>query len=248
MANPSKTLPPADARTAQIIRQNWLRFTEQVEEACHQANRGCHEVRIVGVAKYVDAALTAQLVNAGCTTIGENRPQLLWEKHEYFKQIQLPMPSWHLIGHLQRNKVRRTLPLVQMIESVDSLRLAQELNAEAAKINLRLDILVDVNLTQDATKTGMTLEQLENAAEELAGFQFLNWRGLMAMSSLSAEESTVMAEFVKVREVRDRLQAKLGPSVSLSELSMGMSGDFRQAIKAGSTSVRIGSNLWTDII
>lgn len=248
MVAPDKQLPSADAGTAQIIRDNWQRVCEQVEHACHQADRHSNSVRIVGVSKYVDAALTAQLVKAGCLTIGENRPQLLWEKHQYFILQQLPMPSWHLIGHLQRNKVRRTLPLVDMIESVDSLRLAEELNAEAEKLQIRLKILVDVNVTQDQTKTGLSVEQLEQAAEQLAGLSNLTWCGLMAMSSLSANPNNVMAEFVQVRELRDRLQALLGPAVELSELSMGMSGDFQQAIRAGSTSVRIGSNLWTNII
>lgn len=238
----------ADPSTATQIRDNWLRVSQQVADACHNVGRSPTDVKIVGVAKYVDAALTAQLVEAGCSIIGENRPQLLWEKHDWFLQHQLPMPRWHLIGHFQRNKVRRSLPLLDLIESVDSLRLAEEISTEAVRIGRTIPILVDVNVSKDVTKTGMSVDLLINDAERIAELPNLNWCGLMAMSTLDADSVVVAKEFSSVRELRDRLQVKLGERVKLCELSMGMSGDFAQAIAAGSTIVRIGSSLWKSII
>jgi PLP dependent protein len=237
----------ADATTAALIRENWLRVCQQVADACNQAGRAASEVRIVGVAKYVDAALTAQLFAAGCSMIGENRPQQLWDKHAWFQQQNLPTPQWHLIGHLQRNKVRRTLPLLDMIESVDSLRLAEEINQEAQRIGKRMPILVDVNVTQDSSKTGLTVDQLLQQASRLAELPNIRWCGLMAMSSLEADSATIAKEFSLVRQLRDRLQTELGNQVQLTELSMGMSGDYQQAIAEGATSVRIGSNLWVGL-
>lgn len=238
----------ADSETESMIRENWTCVCQQVADACRDSRRSIEEVRIVGVAKYVDAALTAQLLAAGCNVIGENRPQQLWEKYAWFQQQGSPMPQWHMIGHLQRNKVRRTLPMVDMIESVDSLRLAEEIDLEAQRINTVIPILVDVNVTQDKSKTGLPVDQLLQEAEQIAMLPHIRWRGLMAMSSHEADLATIASEFAMVRQLRDRLQAQLGQQVQLTELSMGMSGDFRQAIAQGSTCVRIGSNLWTGII
>lgn len=238
----------ADSDTAALIRENWLRVCQQVATACENAGRAADEVQIVGVAKYVDAALTAQLVAAGCSVIGENRPQLLWDKHAWFEEQKIPMPQWHLIGHLQRNKVRRTLPMLAMIESVDSLRLAEEINQEAQRVGKIMPVLVDVNPTQDSSKTGLPIEQLLEQAERIAQLPNIRWCGLMAMSSLEADSVTIAKEFSTVRQLRDRLQTELGDQVQLTQLSMGMSGDFQQAIAEGSTSVRIGSSLWAGLL
>jgi pyridoxal phosphate enzyme (YggS family) len=221
---------------------------EEVRSACQKAGRSEREVQIVGVAKYVDAALTAQLVASGCAIIGENRPQLLWEKSDFFQQQGIDAPKWHLIGHLQRNKVRRSLPIVDMIESVDSLRLAEEINSEAQRIGKTVSILVDVNVTQDSSKTGLQDEQLLRESTQISQLSNLRWCGLMAMSSLDADKDTVLKEFAKVRQLRDRLQSQLGNQVNLKELSMGMSGDFPEAIAEGATSVRIGSSLWASLL
>lgn len=240
---------PADEQTEAIIQKNWLDVSNQIAEACQVAGRNPAEVQVVGVAKYVDAALTAQLVQAGCKVIGENRPQLLWEKSEWFEQHQVTQPAWHLIGHLQRNKIRRSLPLVQMIQSVDSWRLAQEISQEAVRVGRIIDVLIDVNLTQDDSKTGILQGELLTHCDQIASLPNLRWRGLMAMSSLGANSPQASLEFAQVRELRDTLSERLkGSGVELSVLSMGMSGDFREAIAEGSTCVRIGSNLWTDVL
>lgn len=239
---------PADQETLEIIRNNWQQVCSDVADACKQVDRDPTEVTIVGVAKYVDAALTAQLVAAGCTIIGENRPQVLWEKFDWFQQNGISMPRWHMIGHLQRNKVRRTLASVDMIQSVDSVRLAKELSDEAVRQNRAIDFLVDVNLTQDATKTGIGREELCLQASALSELPKLRWCGLMAMSSFDADSATIANEFSEVRKLRDQLQQSLVGKSDLRELSMGMSGDYREAIAQGATLVRIGTRLWNGIL
>jgi pyridoxal phosphate enzyme (YggS family) len=237
--------------TQQIITHNWNRVQQQVAEACQRAGRSPSEVKIVGVAKYVGPEFTAQLVSAGCTRIGENRPQSLWQKREWFDQhASSPGPAvqWHLIGHLQRNKVKRTLPLVDMIQSVDSLRLAKEISDVAVVLKNEAHILLDVNLTQDRTKTGFDVDQLRRELPEILKLPNLRLCGLMAMSSLEADPATVRKEFAAVRDLRDQLTVEYGSQISLNELSMGMSGDYQQAIAEGSTCVRIGSNLWNGIL
>lgn len=238
----------ADVQTQRIIQDNWRRVTDQIAAACASVQRDPGQVQIVGVSKYVDAALTAQLVQAGCTNIGENRPQVLWEKFAYFQQQNLAMPRWHLIGHLQRNKVRRTLPIVDAIQAVDSLRLADELSSEAVKLGKTIPFLIDINLTQDDSKTGMRREELLEHLDRWTNLPNLQWTGLMAMSSLNASPESALEEFHQVREFRDSLQQMLGDRAELKELSMGMSGDYVQAIQAGSTCVRIGSSLWEGIL
>ena len=171
--------------TQRIIRDNWPRVQDEVARACQAAGRDPAEVTIVGVAKYVGPELTAQLVTAGCPLIGENRPQALWDKHAWFAAQgpqRVPMPQWHLIGHLQRNKVRRTLPLVTLIQSVDSLRLIEELGLEADRQQSAVRLLLDVNVTRDASKTGLPANQLSQAAEAILERPRLQLCGLMAMS------------------------------------------------------------------
>ncbi len=242
--------PVASEQTQQVISENWQRVRLQVADACTKAGRAPDDVIIVGVAKYVGPELTAQLVSAGCRVIGENRPQSLWDKHVWFQAKQPPdaNPSWHLIGHLQRNKVRRTLPLVDMIQSVDSLRLAQELSLEAVRSRIEVAVLLDVNLTQDSSKTGLTLDEFWTTVQRLVELPGLQLRGLMAMSSLDATPQLIEREFAQVRELGAQLAQKYQLPNDRCELSMGMSGDFREAIAQGSTYVRIGSELWRGVL
>ncbi len=242
----------ASATTARLLQGNWARVCDQVHDACVRARRDPQQVQIVGVSKYVGADLAWQLAAAGCTILGENRPQSLWEKYEYFSargtESLTFSPSWHLIGHLQRNKLRRTLPMLSMLHSLDSLRLAEAVSSEATAADKRLPVLLEVNVTGDTTKTGLRPSELPFVLEQVDRLAGIEIRGLMAMSSLSADALVARREFDQVRELRDQLQQQFRNVVELSQLSMGMSGDFREAIAAGATLVRIGSNLWEGIL
>ena len=237
----------ASAETALRIAANWQRVLTEVAEAVSQAGRSAGEVQIVGVAKYVDVDLTAQLFDSGCHALGENRPQNLWDKAETFAAAGRS-PDWHLIGHLQRNKIRRSLPYLGWLHSLDSLRLANALNDEAATANIRLKVLLEVNITHDITKTGLPIAELEQVAEQVAAMPQLELRGLMAMCSRDSGGDWARREFAEVRQLRDQLQTKLGSQIHLDQLSMGMSGDYREAIAEGSTMLRIGSSLFEGIL
>jgi pyridoxal phosphate enzyme (YggS family) len=239
-------MQPASDLTARLLRDNWLRVTEQVAEACLAAGRQPHSVRIVGVSKYVSPELAWQLAQAGCNLFGENRPQSLWDKVAYFgSQPKLASSTqWHLIGHLQRNKIKRTLPLISLLHSLDSLRLSEALSQEASLLGRVLPVLLEVNVTSDATKTGMAISELEELLGNVERLPGIKVSGLMAMSSLAADALAAQREFEQVRLLRDQLQTSYGQGLELNELSMGMSGDFPAAIAAGATLVRIGSSLW----
>jgi PLP dependent protein len=239
-------MQPPSNQTANIISANWRRVNEEVAAAAHDAGR-LEPVTIIGVTKYVSAPLAWQLVEAGCPILGENRPQSLWEKHQWFLDSGRSPPAWHLIGHLQRNKVRRTLPLIDRLHSVDSLRLASSLSEEAARIGRVLPVLVEVNVTQDTSKTGMPAAELGAFFEQACQLTGIRIDGLMAMSSHLAGGEQARREFARVRQLRDQLQARFA-SASLHHLSMGMSADFREAIAEGATLVRIGSSLWEGVL
>ncbi len=233
--------------TAAIIANNWHRVSEQVHEACVQCSREPSEVTIVGVSKYVGPELALGLVQAGCRILGENRPQSLWEKADYFSAYPGQETNWHMIGHLQRNKIRRTLPLIECLHSLDSLRLAEAVNHEAERAQVQLKTLVEVNVSQDESKTGLPTDQVCELLDRAGELRALKISGLMAMSTHQASSQAAQDEFASVRRLRDDLAARY-PHLELSELSMGMSADFRAAIAEGATMVRIGSNLWEGLL
>ncbi len=237
----------ASTETQRLITANWQRVHDDVCKAMHDAGREPSSIQVIGVAKYVDVDLTTQLFNAGCTAIAENRPQNLWAKSEAFTANHRTA-SWHLIGHLQRNKVKRSLPHIDWLHSLDSLRLAEAISNEAVQLGRSIKVLLEVNVTQDATKTGLPKRELQHVAEQVAGLPNIELRGLMAMCSRDSGGDWARREFAEVRELRDALQLQLGERVRLDQLSMGMSGDYREAIHEGSTMLRIGSSLFAGVL
>ena len=233
---------PDDA--AERVAANLARIGEQVAAACRQAGRDASEVTLIGVTKYVDAA-TARLVHAaGCHDLGESRPQALWSKAEALADLA-PPPRWHLIGHLQRNKIRRTLAVTPLIHSLDSLRLLDALEAEAAALGCDCEALVEVNLAGDPGRTGAAEADAERILTAAAAMRHVRVRGLMGMASVpDGDPAAARREFGRLRELRDRFAATLPGGERLRELSMGMSGDFAEAILEGATLIRIGSALF----
>lgn len=231
-------------------RANLAAVRERIAAACARAGRPIGEVRLVGVTKYVSVDLTAALVRAGCLDLGESRPQSLVQKAEALA-VGTPAaepPRWHLIGHLQRNKLRRTLPWLALLHSLDSLRLLEAVQAEAALAGKPCDVLLEVNLTADPGRTGLPEAEVAGVLEAAAGMANVRVRGLMGMASQpdAADKGAARREFARLRELRDALRLGLPPG-ALAELSMGMSGDFEEAILEGATLVRVGSALWEGI-
>lgn len=193
------------------------------------------KVRLVAVTKKHSAREVDELYALGVRTFGENRVQEFLEKYN-------PDYDWHLIGHLQTNKVKYVVGKVSMIESVDSLKLAREIEKQAAKHNLVQDILVEVRISkQDENKTGLPVEELDCLLEQIAAMPHLRLRGLMTIASNSDDEELVAGEFEAVRQLYEAARVKYP---TMDTLSMGMSGDYHLAIAHGSTQVRIGTALF----
>lgn len=230
--------------SAERIADNVARIRELMADAAGRSGRRPDDVSLIAVTKYVGPAEIDALVAAGCTEIGENRPQELWAKAD---QLQDRTIHWHMIGHLQRNKARRTLPYVTLLHAGDSLRLleaADRLSREAGRVT---DLLVEVNVSGDATKHGFAPDEVEPLLPKLARMSGLRIRGLMAMASWGGSLDEARQDFIRLRTLRDKLAASCPPEISLDELSMGMSGDFEVAIEEGATMVRIGSALYEGI-
>jgi len=223
-----------------VVHANVERVREQIAAACRVAGRSVDDVTLVGVSKYVGSAETAALVRAGCTVLGESRPQLLWSKTEAPELAGLPI-EWRMIGHLQRNKVDRTVRAAAAIDSVDSLRLLKAVNDAAAAAGKTLAVLLEVNESGDAEKHGFAPDELPAVLGELGAYANVQVEGLMTMAAREGDHDTARHNFAALRELRDRVAT---PDLPLRELSMGMSGDFHEAILEGSTMVRIGSALW----
>jgi pyridoxal phosphate enzyme (YggS family) len=231
------------------IAANWAEVVSEVSDAAIAVGRSVDEVKIIGVTKYVDAETTAALVEAGCKDLGENRPQVLWEKAE--SGLIDESVRWHIIGHLQRNKVRRTLRHASLIHSVDSRRLFEAIATEAIGQEHKLDVMLEVNISGDDAKTGMDVDELTQLLEDFAGngqqsAVGIRIVGLMAMAGWGTGADQAREQFSRVRELRDRLKIKT--QHPLTELSMGMSGDFAAAIAEGATMVRIGSRIFEGVM
>lgn len=224
----------------QRIAENLGRVRQRIAAAADRAGRSPGDITLIGVTKYVSAEAARFLVHAGVTDLGESRPQELWRKAEFLAGEKI---RWHLIGHLQRNKIRRTLPLDALIHSGDSLRLLTALHDEAQSQRRRIDLLLEVNISGDAAKHGFVPAELPALLPAIARLDQLNVRGLMGMASLDGGLERARREFDSLRDLRDRLLAECPPEICLQELSMGMSGDYEEAIAAGATMVRIGSAL-----
>ncbi len=225
------------------LEANLRSVEERIAAACARAGRQRADVTLVAVTKSVGPQEAQWLVEFGVRDLGESRPQTLWDK-----AAALPAEvRWHLIGHLQRNKIARTLPLVALIHSADSLRLLDAIELEAAKINRTQDVLVEFNLSREPNKSGFPAEEAPAICERLRRLQSVRVRGLMTMAALADDSQLARPVFTELRALRDQMQRQVGPRHRLDHLSMGMTQDFEVAIEEGATLVRIGSALFEGV-
>jgi len=237
-------MSPSQPPPAERIRQNLAQVRERVAAATRRAGREANEVTLVGVTKYVEPPVARLLVEAGLTQLAESRPQELWNKATALADLNI---TWHLIGHLQRNKVRRTLPLVTCIHSADSLRLLEEISREGVAQNRNTDVLLEINISGEAAKHGLAPSEVGSLLPRIAELPQLCVRGLMSMASLEGGPEEARRNFAALRELREKLGPDCPANVALRELSMGMSGDFEIAIEQGATIVRVGSALFEGV-
>lgn len=227
------------------LRGNRAAILERVAAAATQAQRDPTTVKLVGVTKYVDAEVTRDLIAAGCVDCGENRPQAFWAKAEALQDLPV---RWHQIGHLQRNKLKRTLPHTHLVHSVDSTRLLEAIdNMQVQQASGQPQaILLEVNVSGDQAKHGFTPDAIDQAVARALELEGVSLQGLMCMAGWGTSPDEARRDFAKLRKIREKLSEHY-PADSLREMSMGMSGDFEQAIAEGATLVRVGSALFEGV-
>ena len=232
-----------EIKNQHLIAQNLATVRDRMATAALRSGRSPDDVKLVAVTKYVGLEQVQVLVEAGCRDIGESRPQELWRKAEALAD---PSIRWHLVGHLQRNKVARTLPAISMWHSADSRRVIAAAETSARQTGLQIPVLIDVNISGDVHKHGFAPEDLEPLLAESMEISHLTVCGLMAMASREGGVVKARHNFAQLRQLRDRLQTVCHTGINLTELSMGMSGDYEAAIEEGATLVRIGSALFKE--
>jgi pyridoxal phosphate enzyme (YggS family) len=224
------------------LRHNLNTVRERLAAACRRARRALADVTLVAVTKTVRADTAARLPGLGVRQLGESRPQELARK-----AVALPAAiEWHLIGHLQRNKIELTLTHAAMIHAVDSVRLLQALESAAGKVGKSLPVLLQVNASGEDTKHGFAPSELPALLPVVRGLRYVHVTGLMTMAAPQEAEKCRPA-FALLRELRDRHRGDLDAPHSLEHLSMGMSNDFEVAVEEGATFVRLGSVLFDGV-
>ncbi|HKO10342.1 MAG TPA: YggS family pyridoxal phosphate-dependent enzyme [Acidobacteriaceae bacterium] len=220
---------------------------DRIAAACRRANRSRDELRLMAVSKLHPAEAIAEAVAAGHTLFGENRVQEFEAKRARLHELGVTGAEVHLIGHLQSNKTTKAAALFDAIDSVDSLRIAERLNDAAADSANPLPILIELKLSDESTKTGLTPDSadLRDLLDRLPALPHLALCGLMTIAPLDDNPETAGACFRRLRTLRDSL-ARNYPALDFRELSMGMSGDFEVAIEEGSTLIRVGTALFGD--
>ena len=230
--------------TVAELQQNVESVQERMATACGRSGRACADVTLVAVTKTIDVAVAAVLPHFRIYDLGESRPQELRKKVKKFSAAEIPNVRWHLIGHLQRNKIDRTLPLVQLIHSVDSERLLIAIDETAARLDRAPEVLLQFNLSREPQKSGFAVDNLPTLIDSIGRLRHVQVRGLMTMAALSDDPERSRPVFAELRGLRDRMKNLVTPPHTLEHLSMGMSQDFEVAIEEGATLVRIGSALF----
>lgn len=222
------------------VRDNWLRVQERIDRACRRSGRSPEDVTVVAVTKYLDVDEMRQLLELGFEHVGENRAQAAVKKWEQLGE----RGTWHFIGHLQTNKVKDVLGRFHYIHSLDRLSLAQELDKRAAKAGEPVTCFLQVNVSGEATKSGVPPDEVKRFVEAIGKLQYIRVVGLMTMAPKTDDPETTRPIFRRLRELRDEVQAMGIPNVPAKHLSMGMSGDFEVAVEEGATFVRLGQILY----
>ncbi len=219
------------------IKENLERVKERIARAAQSVGRDPSEVLLVAVSKTVEPARILEAVEAGVTDLGENRVQEARSKIEELGRIA----RWHLIGTLQRNKAKYAVRLFDMIQSVDSIPLVEELEKRAAREGKVIPVLVEVKTSPEETKHGVAPEDVDRVVDRILETHHLDFKGLMTIAPYVEDPELARPSFVKLRRIKERLQAR---GVAVEHLSMGMSGDFEVAIQEGATMVRVGTAIF----
>lgn len=223
-----------------MIRENLVSVQKNIEKSCERAGRNTEDVRLIAVSKTKPVEALKEAYEAGCRDFGENKVQELTEKYE-----ELPKDiRWHMIGHLQRNKVKYLIGKVYMIHSVDSVKLAEEISREAVKKNVTVPILVEVNVAGEESKFGTSVQEAEMLVREIAALPGISVRGLMTIAPYVEKAEDNRQYFVNLRQLSVDIKKKNIDNVCMDVLSMGMTGDYTVAVEEGATYVRVGTGIF----
>ena len=227
-----------------MIRTNIEAVEERICSACKRAGRDRSEVRLICVTKTKPVEMLQEAYEAGQRDFGENKVQEICRK-----KPDLPSDiRWHMIGHLQRNKVRQLIGQTAMIHSVDSLRLAETISAEAVRAGIRIPVLIEVNMAGEESKFGLAKEDVEELVRAAAALEGIQISGLMTIAPYTEDPETNRPYFAGLRELAVDIGQKCIDNVSMSVLSMGMTGDFEVAIEEGATHIRVGTGIFGERI
>jgi pyridoxal phosphate enzyme (YggS family) len=220
-----------------VTLQNRIALVEdRVVAACKRAGRSRSDVTVVAVTKTLSADAVRHVPETGLVHLAENRPQEFWKR-----AAAMPEATWHFVGHLQRNKIDKTLPLATLLHSVDSVRLLQAIDADAAKQKRVADVLLEVNASGEATKQGFAPDAVVDLVPQVNAFEHVRVRGLMTMAAPLPDPDACRTTFAALRTLRKHLRPLVAAHHDFRELSMGMSNDFSVAIEEGATLIRLGS-------
>lgn len=222
------------------ISDSLLHVREQINNAVESSGRNISDVTLIAVSKTKPVSMLMDAYNEGCRDFGENKVQEILEKIDLMPQDA----RFHMIGHLQRNKVKYIIDKVVMIHSVDSLRLAEEISKEALKKQVEMDILIEVNVAEEDTKFGVKCEQTLELIKNIAKLPAVNIRGLMTIAPYVDNQEENRVHFAKLRQLAVDIMHENIDNVKVDVLSMGMTGDYQVAIEEGATHVRVGTGIF----
>lgn len=224
-----------------MIKENIDEILKRVESAAKKVGRDPEEITVIAVSKTVSADKAREAIEGGLKNLGENRVQELTSK---YIQLQDSDVKWHMIGHLQKNKVKYIIDKVEMIHSLDSLELANEINKRAKQHNITAKVLIELNIGGEESKFGISINSIYDFVKSMEQFENIIVLGLMTVAPYSEDPENIRWVFRKMKEVYDNLSKKHYKNVTMNYLSMGMTNDFEIAIEEGSNIVRIGTAIF----
>ena len=223
-----------------MIKENVAEVEARIQAACKRAGRRREEVTLIAVSKTKPVSDIYEVIETGIKDYGENKVQEMCDKMEI---IQEPL-NWHMIGHLQRNKVKYIVDKAKLIHSVDSLRLAQQISQEAIKKEVEVDILIEVNVAEEASKFGLSTEEVIQMIEAIAKLPAVHIKGLMTVAPFTDNPEDNRPYFRNLKQLAVDIDGKNIDNVTMNVLSMGMTGDYQTAIEEGATMVRVGTGIF----
>ena len=227
----------------EIIKSNWNEVLQKAKNAAFESDRNFDDIKIIAVSKTKPAETLLAAIEAGLPYLGENYVQELKEKYSKLSDMEIELPEFHFIGHLQRNKVKYLAPFITMIHTVDSVKLAKEISKQAQKNDRTIDILLQVNTSGEESKSGCSPDDIFNLVEGCKEIPDIKINGLMTIGTFSDDELIIRREFSLLRKLRDACAEKY-PAIDFKELSMGMTHDYTIAIDEGATMVRVGTAIF----